>query len=193
MIKPSHKTLTFLVIALIGTVVISIGIWWVNQNNQPPVVTINTNQPTNQPTASGTVTPPTKTDCTDELDTTCWSTYVNEEFGFSFKFPWGWEGKYYKEIDSIIISQDILPEILPNSDKPYAVVIKISSMNKLPENNSQTIVSESDEITTVSYYSDLLGSYLKTYYFEIKKGYVVISGADEKVIHKLLTTMSKMP
>lgn len=70
---------------------IGIGTWWVSQKSQPVTIPApNTNTIPTEPTISGTVIPPTNTDCTDELDTTCWNTYVNEEYGFSVSYPAKW-------------------------------------------------------------------------------------------------------
>jgi|GEM_PF-1953375 len=93
MVKPFHKTIIFLAVALLGTICIAIGAWWVNQKPHPvptPVETTNATTQTPETTTSGQVIPPTKTDCTDELDTECWNTYINTEYGFSFKFPKEW-------------------------------------------------------------------------------------------------------
>lgn len=62
---------------IIAAILVGGGVLWYRQHTTTP--------PPVERSISGTVIPPTKTDCADELDTTCWNTYVNEEHGFELK------------------------------------------------------------------------------------------------------------
>jgi len=87
----NQKTTIIITCFLITSALIGGGVLWYQQitshSTPTPVENTNTNTQTTEPVTSGQVIPPTKTDCTDELDTTCWNTYTNKEYRFSFKFP----------------------------------------------------------------------------------------------------------
>ncbi|MBI5466112.1 MAG: hypothetical protein HY974_02375, partial [Candidatus Kerfeldbacteria bacterium] len=71
----------------------------------------NINQPTGDEVVSGEIIPPTRTDCADELDTECWNTYRNTEYGFEFKYPGGWGAeKSTNNQRKIYINSDTLKE-----------------------------------------------------------------------------------
>jgi len=132
----NQKTTIIITCFLITSALIGGGVLWYQQTipHSTPTSVENTNQPTNQPTASGTVTPPTKTDCTDELDTTCWNTYTNKEYGFSFKFPNNWDvnktGVYKGPVDDLVISSPLTMNNERGETVPVAKIKLGYNLNK---------------------------------------------------------------
>src|SRR3989339_1177263 len=79
------------ILALLAIIVaVGAGLWCQKNSNSGSIVAVDKDVDITEETTSGEIIPTEKTDCTDELDTACWNTYVNEECGFSFKYPVGW-------------------------------------------------------------------------------------------------------
>ena len=82
----------------IAVVMVVLGyILWSSNDFGQPNANISINQEANLNTgqletiSQGTIILPDKTDCTDELDTECWNTYINRKIGYELKYPHrGW-------------------------------------------------------------------------------------------------------
>ncbi len=62
-----------------------------NNNQEQQKTIISTTTSPNISTSTEQITPSTKTDCQDELNTSCWNTYRNEKLGIEFRYPKQWQ------------------------------------------------------------------------------------------------------
>jgi hypothetical protein len=90
--------------------------------------------------------PSTKTDCKDELDTACWNTYRNEEYGFEVKIPMDWE------IDS---TRSRLNEVVFNVGIPSIEAINF-------EKNIDNLTFDELREQKINYYNDVISKKIKT-------------------------------
>ena len=87
---------------------------WPSNDFDQPNANISINQEANlntsqlETTSQGTIIPPDKMDCQDELDTECWKIYRNDEYiFFEFKYPTTWKLlKPHKFDDSFAIFEE---------------------------------------------------------------------------------------
>ena len=125
-----NKIITiYSILALLAIIAaVGAGLWCQKNSNSGSIVAVDKDVDITEETTSGEIIPTEKTDCVDELDTACWNTYVNKEYGFSFKYPEGWEAKncFYDRVNILVTNESSLdcntPWNLLNSNRVFSIL-----------------------------------------------------------------------
>src|SRR3989339_1485151 len=135
------------IIAAVGA-----GLWCQKNSNSGSIVAVDKDMEVVEETTSGEIISTEKTDCTDELDTACWNTYINKEYGFSFKYPEGWE------VDDVSFGANKIALFLPRKLTPPQIKVT-DVLITIDINNSHLLLEDfyKDGVEGINYFNDALG------------------------------------